>query len=371
MTVTWEQVLAWRLHQQLLDPVRSVEVVQVVRQLCGVHAQVSSSAEMAVAVRRRGYRVGEAERALQARTIIKTWAMRGTLHLLAVEDAGAYLALLAEARTWEKGAWQRTFLTTRQMAELTDAVCDALAGGQVLSRDELIVKVAERINDARVREQLTSGWGTVLKPLAWQGYLCNGPSQGNRVTFTRPDTWVTGWKGLPPTTEAARVVIPAYLGVFGPAGMDTFDQWLCRGASKRATLRSWFKDLEGELSVVEVQGEKLYARAADVDAIASTRPHDVVRLLPAFDQYVLAPGTNDTRIINASRRKEISKVAGWIAPVVVWHGRVCGVWEVDGSAFTVRLFSEESDIPRKMLDSEIARVAALYDIAHEVTVSID
>jgi hypothetical protein len=47
LKVGWHQALAWRMRRQLLDPVGSLSVSEVVRRLCGVQAQVASSAEVA------------------------------------------------------------------------------------------------------------------------------------------------------------------------------------------------------------------------------------------------------------------------------------------------------------------------------------
>jgi hypothetical protein len=49
------------------------------------------------------------------------------------------------------------------------------------------------------------------------------------VTFTRPDTWLREWRGLPPVQDAARIAIPAYLRAHGPATMATFHAWLAPG----------------------------------------------------------------------------------------------------------------------------------------------
>ena len=87
VTVTWQQALAWRMERQLLDPVGPASVVDVVHRLCGVQAQVASSAELAVRARQQTSRAGEVGRALADGGLIKTWAMRGTLHLFTPDDA--------------------------------------------------------------------------------------------------------------------------------------------------------------------------------------------------------------------------------------------------------------------------------------------
>src|SRR3979409_1200915 len=96
--VTWEQALAWRMRRHLLDPVGDRSVAVVVRSLCGVQAQVTSVAELCVRVRRETSKPGDVARALSQGRLIKTWAMRGTLHLLTPEDGGAFLSLMADGR---------------------------------------------------------------------------------------------------------------------------------------------------------------------------------------------------------------------------------------------------------------------------------
>jgi Winged helix DNA-binding domain len=369
MNLTCDSVLAWRMRQQFLHRPAGVAAVDIVQRLCGIQAQVAGCAEHAIAIRQASPGRGEVAKALDSRKIVKTWAMRGTLHLLNAADAASYLSLLAAPRSWEKGAWQRTFATAAQIAAITDAAREALAG-TVLTREQLTDEIVRRTGDRSLREQLKSGWGAVLKPLAWQGYLINGPSDGNRVTFTSPETWLGTWQGLPEPDEAARLVIPAYLAAFGPASVETFDEWLIRGASRKASLRTWFRTLveSGELAQVEVDGQPAYARSADVDEIAATKPSAEVRLLDGFDQYVLGTGTANTQIIAAARRSEISKAAGWISPVVLAGGRVAGTWEASGSVLDVTLFQEAGAVSAVGLDAEAARIAAFLGTSLRVAV---
>ncbi|GAB2607985.1 hypothetical protein Aab01nite_61660 [Paractinoplanes abujensis] len=350
-------MLAWRMRRQFLDRPEGASAERIVGRLCGVQAQVAASAEQAVAARRPAAAEGEAARALEQRKLIKVWAMRGTLHLLTPDDAAACLSLLAAARTWEKGAWQKTFATVAQMDAIAEAVREVLHDA-VLTREQLAARILERTRDDSPAELLGSGWGAVLKPLAWQGLLCNGPSDGTRVTFTSPATWLDGWTGLPDPETAAARVIPAYLGAYGPATMDTFDQWLIRGASRKASLRRWFAALTdaGELSEVIVDGRQAFARTADVAGIAAAEHFPGVRLLPAFDQFVLGPGTRNEEIIAAHRRPLISKAAGWISPVVVSGGRVAGTWESGDDGITVTLFPEAGPVSHEDLTAEAGRL---------------
>jgi len=129
--------------------------------------------------------------------------MRGTLHLLAPDEAGAYLSLVGASRPWEKPSWQKAFgVTPDEMLALGEAVGQVL-DGQVLRRNELVAAVAEVLRRADLKAHLRSGWGTVLKPVAWKGGLCHATPDGNRVTFARPDQWLRDWGGVPDPDEAA------------------------------------------------------------------------------------------------------------------------------------------------------------------------
>ncbi|NUR70907.1 MAG: winged helix DNA-binding domain-containing protein [Hamadaea sp.] len=357
MIITWDQVFAWRMRRHLLDRPKGTSAVDVAHRLCGVQAQVASSAEQAVAARRQTTASGEVAKALANRELVKTWAMRGTLHLLCPADAPAFLALMAATKVWEKPIWQRNFVTAAQLKAIAEAAWTALDGA-VLTREQLTEAVLEHSGDVALAEHLGSGWGAVLKPLAYQGLLVYGPSDGSRVTFTRPDTYLDGWPGLPDPAEAARTAVPAYLGAFGPATIEAFNQWITRGTLKKTDLKKWYAELtaDGVITAVDVEGTPAYALTSELDAIAMAKPFDDVRLLPAFDQYVLGPGTQDEQLIGAGRRPEISKAAGWISPVVVHRGRVAGVWESDGDTVSVRLFTERADVPKTQIASEAARI---------------
>lgn len=63
-SLTSEQVLAWRMGPQLIDPIGSLGILETVRATCGVQAQVASWAELAVALRRGSPRPGEVTQAL-------------------------------------------------------------------------------------------------------------------------------------------------------------------------------------------------------------------------------------------------------------------------------------------------------------------
>ncbi|OFW73304.1 MAG: hypothetical protein A2Y55_06010 [Actinobacteria bacterium RBG_16_68_12] len=349
------------MQRHLLDPIGRLPVADVVGRLCGVQTQVASSAELAIRLRRETSRHGEVDRALRDGRLIKTWAMRGALHLLTPEEAGAFLSLMAAGRSWERPSWQRYFgVTTKQLDALRQAVGVALEGGP-LTRDELATAVIARRGLRHVGEALRSSWGTLLKPLAWNGDLCFGPSRGSRATFMRPEDASSRWSGLPDPDEAAAVAMVAYFRSYGPATIDAFCNWLAGGWFGKRQLRTWFSALEQRLVQIDVDGEQAHVLAEDLDELASVTPTTAVRLLPGFDQYVLGSGTGDGHVVPTSRRAAVSRQAGWISPVVVVGGVVCGTWELDGDRVRVAWFGEAGRPPRNALRAELTRLSSILD----------
>src|SRR5689334_13421964 len=144
VSLGWSEALAWRLRQQLLDPVGAESVAGVVRRLCAIPAQPDAAAELAIRMRRAQSRSGEVARALADGQIIKVYAFRGATHLLTPEEGGAYLALRAASRMWELPSWQSFYgLTPSDWPHLRETVREALAEGP-MTRDELSAAVTAR-----------------------------------------------------------------------------------------------------------------------------------------------------------------------------------------------------------------------------------
>ena len=93
-TFHWAQVMAWRLRRHQLDErAPATAMLEVTARIAGLHAQVMSSAELTLWARLDGLERDAVRRALwEERTLVKTWAMRGTLHLLPAAELGTWTA---------------------------------------------------------------------------------------------------------------------------------------------------------------------------------------------------------------------------------------------------------------------------------------
>jgi hypothetical protein len=354
--VSWSDVLAWRMRRQYLDP-RTEPTARIVGRLCGVQAQVWSAAAMAVALRQSVPDKDAVDRSFSDLSLMKTWAMRGTLHLLRPHDAGAYLSLVEATRFWLKPSWQRfSGVTPKQIDELTEKVA-VLLDGAVLSRDQLVTQIVADKRFSGLSDRLRSGWGQMLKPLAWRGVLCHGPNQGSKVTFTLPASRFPNWGTMPEPDDAAPAVIAAYLDAYGPATPEVFDRWLTLNSTSRPRLRQWFSDMGDRLTEVDVEGRRALMLTERVAELTDITPCEGVRLLGGFDQYILGPGTNDETLLPKQHRAAVSRTSGWISPIVLVGGRVAGVWEILDHEVVVSPFPDSGVLPLTELEEEAAHVA--------------
>ena len=203
--LTWAQVHAFRLAgHHLVTRAPKKDLTRVVGEIGGVQAQVMSAAELQIAVR-VDCNVADVRSALwKDKSLVKTWLMRGTLHLVPSRDLPIYAAAMGRHRIRNINAWLKfTQLTEPELMGLFTAIGDAL-DGRTLTREELISSVG-RGRSEKVRNVLKSGWGSMLKPVARNGLLCFGPSRGQSVTFVRPQQWLGSWREVDPSDALAEV----------------------------------------------------------------------------------------------------------------------------------------------------------------------
>jgi hypothetical protein len=325
LTLTWPQVLAFRLRRHFLEErAARGDLLAVVSRTCGLHAQVLSSAELAAWARIDGLDNGAVSAALwKERTLVKTWGMRWTLHLFSTGDYPVYLAAFRAFGHFRRERWLTSYgLTADDMDALLEAFRVTLTGDG-LTREQLADAVVQQTGRPHLREKLLGGFGTLLKPGAYQGHLMFGPSRGQSVTFVSPRQWLGDFPVLD-TDDARLETVRRYLSAYGPAAPGDFASWW---GSTRADARKLFRALGDELIPVSVEGWDAWGLHADAGVLQAPQPSTAVRLLPGFDPYTVGLRREREAALPAERKGRVFSQQGWIAPVVLAGGSVVGVWK--------------------------------------------
>jgi hypothetical protein len=351
-----------RVAAQHLHRPRRRSVVDLVRHVTGVQAQILSAAGLALRARTEGMTAARIDRArLRDRSIVCTWAMRGTLHLITAEDLGWLPPLVLERQLAQSRRRLRELgMTGDEPARAVGAIERILLRDGPLTRAELSDRLERR--GFRMKEWPIS-YHLILLASAGGG-ICPGPDRGRERSFVP----VRDWIGEPRTMdrEAALAELAVrYLAGHGPAEPADLAFW--SGIRMADAKRAWAAIADRLVEVHAPSGRTRWMlKRRNADA-----PGGGVRLLPSFDEYLL--GWRDRGFIAARDRwRKINPGAGWYHPAVLVDGRAVGTWKTERRSDVVSIqvepFAKLTPGERKGIDAEAADVGRHLDAATVVTV---
>ena len=283
--------------------------------------------------------------------------MRGALHLLPSSELTLWQAAFNTDPRYLKPFWLRYFgVSSDELEQLVEGIAEAL-DGRLLTREELAGEVSRITGSAELGGKIRQSWGTMLKPAAFLGRLCFAPSAGQNVRFTRPDGWVRDWSQVD-TVRALPEITRRYLGAYGPATSQDYARWL---GVAQARAKALIADLGAAVAEVDVEGTRAWMLAGDVPVARRAELSRSVRLLPAFDQYVVAASLHAVHLLPGDFKKAVYRPQGWISPVLLVNGRVDGVWshskKAKGAAVRIEPFVKLPAWARRGAEDEAERLA--------------
>ena len=362
-TLTWEQINAWRMTQHFLtkraDP---PDYLRVVSQIGGLQAQVMSAAELALFARVNNIFPSTVQDALwQDRTLVKTWVNRGTLHLVTAADFPVYVAALSTLRHFESQSWQKYYGVSLEELHLLMDGLQVVLTDSGMTRERLADSIAEHMKTPTLRTHLLSGWGGLLKPAAFRGHLCYGPSEGQNVTFVRPTAWIGEWEPID-SDEALKEIARRFLAAYAPATTDEFARWIGLPVSQA---KRTFKNLGDEIEKVNTNGWEAWMLASSLKQLESVTASNIVRLLPLFDPYTIAVAKHYQFIMPPEYKALVYRNQGWISAVVLVNGRFEGVWEMDKQSnrtiITIKMFDSLTKAVGTGIEAEAQRIGKFLD----------
>lgn len=315
------EVALLRIVAQRLAGPRCASPADAVRLLTAVQAQEFRGAVTSVALRTAQGTAAAVEAALDAGEVVRSWPMRGTLHLVAAEDLGWLLDLTAAhvvARTGPRHA--ELDIDTALLERARELTVDALGGGRCLARSALL-GVWEGAGIATGGQR---GYH-LLVHLAQTGTVCGGPvGAGREPEFVLVDEWVRAPRRLE-RDEALAELCLRYLRGHGPATAKDLAAWTKLPA---ADVRTGLGAARPRLEEVDVDGvEHLLDPATPALLDAHRAEAQGVFLLPGFDEFVL--GYRDRSAVLAPEFAEriCPGRNGVFASTVVADGRIVGTWK--------------------------------------------
>jgi hypothetical protein len=356
LRLTWKQVRARRLARSALTE-RSSSLVDVARQVGGIHAQVQASAELQLAARVDGLTQQDVRDALWSdRTLVKAWTLRGTLHLHPADELPLWFATRSPRQAlpeWpDPTGIVHPAVSAEEVDELHAAVWDA-AGGEPLLREQLADEVVRRVG-RKHEGRLRSGFAFFTSE------LCQGPPEGNKITLVRPDRWIGTWKRVE-HAGALREVLRRFLHVYGPSRPSEFREWF--GADVPFDLV--------DVEEVDVEGRRAFVLAGDGDFPGQEKS---VRLLPEYDVYVMGFRERDQLVPERVREQVAAHGRGrYEGPAgvrfLLVDGVAAGLWERKKRARSLEITVKAARrFSRPALAREADRLATFLGVEPVLTV---
>lgn len=318
--LTGAEALALRMTSLLLRPhpvARPEGVADVVEWFGAMQAQDVASGEWSLGVRLPGRTQADVRAALERREALRTWPMRGTVHLVPSRDAHWMLAVTG-VRTLAGAATRRAQLglTEADVDHATDVLGTALAGGRRLTRAECLAALGAAGLDTTGQRGYHLLWYA-----SQRGVTCIAPHIGKEQTFALLDEWVPD-PHRPDRDEALGLLALRYVRGHGPVTPHDLARWTGLTVTDA---RRGIAVAGDALATVDVDGAEALVDAALLDA--PREPIDDLHTLPGFDEYLLGYKERALMLDPAHANAVVPGNNGVFQSTVVRGGRVVGTWK--------------------------------------------
>ena len=379
-----DEILRIRMRALGLDgSAGAASVTDVVERLFALQAQDWRSARQAVGVRAPGLTSSDVVAAMNAGQIVRSWPMRGTIHLVAARDIG-WMQRLTNAKVLAGAPARRALLgiTDAVLERATAATAAALTGGHSLSRSEIdevwtaagidwqpnwryhliwwlcqtgvttFGPVAEASTStstststavAEPRLVLAREWITEPRELSGDAALTEFAWRyvRGRGAVSRKD--LASWALLPAASAARGLALAAESGIIVPAA---------RAGYTGVAAGLWLDPEARAASATPAPAEPAEpastrsASAGSASARPATAPVSTGswQLLPAFDEHLLGFSDRSPQFDARHLAELVPGRNGMFLATVVHDGRAVGTWKRDDrrGTLTVTPFTGET-----------------------------
>lgn len=325
MEITLKELKQWRLWAQFLT--QTATTAEAAGGLCGIQAQYAANAIHALRTR---------SESPDMTGLVKSWTLRGTLHLFPAKDLSLYLP---EGRCdffdTPYGQWRYGHgcaVSKERMGFFADVVQEALSDTPI-TREELKIICRERGMTADEEPWVFDGWGGVIRMLAEGGHLCLSAAE-NRAYIRCPDF-------VPMGVEQARLeLLRRHLTHYGPVtlhDMMYFFRWPQRELKKL---------LSGLPAKTLTCDGSTYYFIKEPDSLP---PLPRCIFLAGFDPVLLGYEKKESPFLPPEHLKKVFNNTGIVFPSLLLDGTVRGKWKEDGNRITLTAFENWNETQQKAL----------------------
>ncbi|MFI1990248.1 winged helix DNA-binding domain-containing protein [Actinoplanes sp. NPDC020271] len=297
----------------LLGRVAKKSTLEIVEWFGAMQAQDLNSVLWSLGARLPGRTLPEIVADTEKRDVVRTWPMRGTVHLIPSADAHWMLELTG-VRALAGAAKRREFLglSEADADKAAEILGTALAGGGRLTRSSCVAA----LNEGGVQVSGPLGYH-LLWYASQRGVTAIAPNEGSEQTFVLLDEWAPS-RNTPSREEALGILAHRYFRGHGPTTAKDFAGWtMLPMKDARAGIAA------AGLQRADVDGVEMWADPAVLDAGPVRGWH----ALPGFDEYMLGYKDRSMMATADMLKSIIPGGNGIFQSTLVQDGRVRAVWK--------------------------------------------
>ncbi|CAI3802317.1 winged helix DNA-binding domain-containing protein [Pseudarthrobacter sp. MM222] len=322
--------------QGLLEPGKA-NVGGAVRGMTAMQAQDLQAALWAVGQRVPGSRLDDVRNALDRGEIVRSWPMRGTLHLLAPEDLKWILDITADRLIRGMAGRHRELgISAADVDAAAEAGLQLVSNGGAASRAELF-EAFEMAGQSMAGQRGIH----LLGILCQRGLLVQGPLAGNQQLVVAFADWIKVSRSLDRAEGIAEWLL-RYLRSHGPATERDFSWW---AGIPLTEVRTALAEVKGQLVELEFEGARYWlapetAALLDGGGVPGARS---VLALPGFDEFLLGYTDRSLVLPPEHANKIVPGGNGVFRKTIVAGGRVIGTWRGPGTRRDAAVVPEPFD----------------------------
>jgi len=312
---------ALRLAAQRIATPEPASPADTVRWMLALQAQDLPGARWSVGLRTPGSTDASVAAAIDSGEIVRSWPMRGTLHLVAPEDVRWMMRIAARRQATTAATRRRDLgITAEQVVAASDIAVGLLVGGRAIRRDALLAEW-ER---AGIPTSGQRGYHLIWA-LAHAALIVFGPGDGKHPTFVLLEEWVAPAPELDDDAALGEFA-SRYFRSHGPATVHDLAWWASITVSDARTGAALAEGLEER----QFDGVTHYFGAGQEPAAPG------VHVLPGFDEYLLGYRDRSSVLAPEFSRLIAPGENGIFLPTVVVDGRVVATWKRTETTAEVR-----------------------------------
>ena len=322
--MTPAEILRLRLEQQYITRPFTGSAPELARHLCAMQAQDYAAAKWALGLRKPGFTDEMADAEFTNKTLIRTYSLRSTIHIMHPDDARWTISLARDRYITANAALHRKDgLDEKTFAKSNAIIRQALAEGEELTRDELKVLLEKKKIDC-TQQRLNH----ILYRAGMDAILCFGKRRGKTFTYALLDDYVPAGETFP-QEEALAMLAQRFVTGHGPATAQDFSWW---SGYPLTACKAAFLSQKNALHK-ETTGELEYWMPAD---LPESKPATSVKLLSGFDEYYM--GFKDkSLLLDKEFSHHMSPPNGLLPYIILVNGKVAGTWRRDIKKTSVAL----------------------------------